>query len=90
MVFAYSDQAHEEVIQGLGERSGADFMLMGAKTMVKTTKPHITVCAVRTAVAIPDHAHDHQSPKSERTRRFDPPPHALWRLVKQKAQRLPS
>ncbi|HNU54185.1 MAG TPA: cyclic 2,3-diphosphoglycerate synthase [Candidatus Syntrophosphaera sp.] len=51
VVFAYSDQAHEEVMHkaSLVNAVGADFMLMGAKsTMVKTTKPLITVCAVRT------------------------------------------
>nr|HPH61762.1 GTPase [Candidatus Syntrophosphaera sp.] len=51
VVFAYSDQPHEEVMHkaSLVNAVGADFMLMGAKsTMVKTTKPLITVCAVRT------------------------------------------
>ena len=51
VVFAYSDQPHEEVMHkaSLVNGVGADFMLMGAKsTMVKTTKPLITVCAVRT------------------------------------------
>ncbi len=51
VVFAYSDQPHEEVMHkaSLVNAVGADFMLMGAKsTMVKTSKPLITVCAVRT------------------------------------------
>ncbi len=51
VVFAYSDQPHEEVMHkaSLVNAVGADFMLMGANTtMVKTTKPLITVCAVRT------------------------------------------
>ncbi|MDD4224515.1 MAG: cyclic 2,3-diphosphoglycerate synthase [Candidatus Cloacimonetes bacterium] len=51
VVFAYSDQPHEEVMHkaSLVNAVGADFMLMGAKnTMIKTSKPLITVCAVRT------------------------------------------
>ncbi len=51
VVFAYSDQPHEEVMHkaSLVNAVGADFMLMGAQsTMVKTSKPLITVCAVRT------------------------------------------
>ena len=51
VVFAYSDQAHEIVMHkaSLVNACGADFMLMGTKnTMIKTNKPLITVCAVRT------------------------------------------
>ena len=51
VVFAYSDQPHEVVMHkaSLVNALGADFMLMGANnTMVKTTKPLVTVCAVRT------------------------------------------
>lgn len=51
VVFAYSDQPHENVMHkaSLVNACGADFMLMGARnTMVKTTKPLVTVCAVRT------------------------------------------
>lgn len=51
VVFAYSDQPHEEVMHkaSLVNALGPDFMLMGAKTtMIKTTKPLITVCSVRT------------------------------------------
>jgi len=50
-VFAYSDQPHEVVMHkaSLVNATGADFMLMGARnTMVKTSKPLVTVCAVRT------------------------------------------
>ncbi len=51
VVFAYSDQPHEVVMNkgALVNAAGADFMMMGAKnTMVKTTKPLVTVCAART------------------------------------------
>ncbi len=51
VVFAYSDVPHERVMHNasLVNATGADFMLMGAaNTMVKTTKPLVTVCAVRT------------------------------------------
>jgi predicted GTPase len=51
VVFAYSDQPHEVVMHkaSLVNATGADFMLMGARnTMVKTSKPLVTVCAVRT------------------------------------------
>lgn len=51
VVFAYSDQPHEVVMNkaSLVNAVGADFMLMGAKnTTVKTTKPLVTICAVRT------------------------------------------
>jgi predicted GTPase len=51
VVFAYSDQPHEVVMHkaSLVNACGADFILMGTKnTMIKTSKPLITVCAVRT------------------------------------------
>ncbi len=51
VVFAYSDVPHLEVMHraSLVNALGPDFVLMGAKsTMVKSTKPVISVCAVRT------------------------------------------
>ena len=51
VILAYSDLRHEEVGNkaALINAMGADFMMMGAKnTMIKTTKPLVTVCAVRT------------------------------------------
>jgi len=51
VVFAYSDVSHLEVMHraSLVNALGADFLLMGARsTMVKSTKPVISVCAVRT------------------------------------------
>ncbi len=51
VIFAYSDVTHERVMHNasLVNAHGADFMLMGAnQTRVKTTKPLVTVCAVRT------------------------------------------
>lgn len=51
VVFAYSDQPHEVVMNkgAIVNAAGADFMMMGiATTSVKTTKPLITVCAART------------------------------------------
>lgn len=51
VVLAYSDLPHEVVMNkaSLVTAAGADFMLMGAKnTMVKTSKPLVTICAVRT------------------------------------------
>jgi len=51
VIFAYSDTSHETVMH-LASRviaAGADYTLMGTKrTMVKSTKPVIAVCAVRT------------------------------------------
>lgn len=50
-VFSYSDIAHQDVMH-LAARvnaAGADFRLLGTKaTMIKSTKPVISVCAVRT------------------------------------------
>ncbi|HOV16192.1 MAG TPA: cyclic 2,3-diphosphoglycerate synthase [Candidatus Cloacimonadota bacterium] len=50
VVFAYSDQPHIEVMHkgAIVNAAGADFMMMGANTMIKTDKPLVTVCAVRT------------------------------------------
>jgi predicted GTPase len=51
VVFAYSDVPHVEVMHkaALVNALGPDFVMMGAKaTMVKSTKPVISVCAVRT------------------------------------------
>ncbi len=51
VVFAYSDQPHEVVMNkgAMVNAAGADFMMMGtANTMVKTTKPLVTICAART------------------------------------------
>lgn len=51
VVFAYSDVSHEYVMHkaSIVMANGADFWLMGPEsTMVKSTKPVISVCAVRT------------------------------------------
>lgn len=51
VIMAYSDQPHEAVMNkaALVNAAGADFMMMGTtNTMVKTTKPLVTICAVRT------------------------------------------
>jgi predicted GTPase len=61
VVFAYSDVPHEYVMHkaSLVNACGADFRLMGAKaTQLKSDKPVISVCAVRTG-----------SGKSQTTRR---------------------
>jgi len=61
VVFAYSDVPHEYVMHkaSMVNAAGADFRLMGTKyTQVKSTKPVISVCAVRTG-----------SGKSQTTRR---------------------
>jgi predicted GTPase len=51
VVFAYSDVSHEQVMHA-GSRAmaaGADFKLIGpAASMLKSTKPVVAVCAVRT------------------------------------------
>ncbi len=50
-VMAYSDLPHEEVMHkaSICNAAGADFWLMGVgQTMLKSTKPVIAVCAVRT------------------------------------------
>jgi predicted GTPase len=51
VVFAYSDIPNSYVMQkaAIVNASGADFVLMGTKdTMIKSAKPVIAVCAVRT------------------------------------------
>jgi predicted GTPase len=51
VVFAYSDIAHEEVMHKASAvlAQGADFVLLGpGRTMLKSTVPVISVCAVRT------------------------------------------
>lgn len=51
VVFSYSDVAHDYVMHraSLSIALNADFMLLGAqKTMLKSTRPVISVCAVRT------------------------------------------
>lgn len=61
VVFAYSDVSHEYVMHKASEvlAAGADFRLMGVRgTQLKSNKPVISVCAVRTG-----------SGKSQTTRR---------------------
>ena len=61
MIFAYSDVPHEYVMHkaSIVLAAGADFRLMGPKsTQIKSTKPVVSVCAVRTG-----------SGKSQTTRR---------------------
>lgn len=61
VVFAYSDVPHEYVMHKASTvlAAGADFRLMGLKnTQIKSTKPVVSVCAVRTG-----------SGKSQTTRR---------------------
>ena len=51
VVFAYSDVPHEYVMHkcSLVNAAGPHFVLMGAEeTMIKSTKPVVSVCAVRT------------------------------------------
>ena len=51
VVFAYSDVAHEQVIHRAARilAAGADFTLLGPdSTMLKSNKPVVAVCAVRT------------------------------------------
>jgi len=53
VIFAYSDVSHEYVMHkaSIATAAGADFRLMGPKsTMLKSTKPVVAVCAVRTGV----------------------------------------
>jgi predicted GTPase len=61
VIFAYSDVTHEYVMHkaALVNSLGADFRLMGTRnTQVKSTKPVVSICAVRTG-----------SGKSQTTRR---------------------
>jgi len=51
VVFSYSDQPHEAVMNkgAIVNAAGADFMMMGTRhTMIKTGKPLVTICASRT------------------------------------------
>jgi predicted GTPase len=51
VVFAYSDVSHLHVMNraSLVNAAGADFLLLGAETtMIRSTKPVVSVCAVRT------------------------------------------
>ncbi len=51
VIFAYSDVSHETVMHraSVALAAGADFRLMGPRaTMVKSTKPVVAICAVRT------------------------------------------
>lgn len=53
VVFAYSDVAHVDVMHkaSVALAAGADFELIGAeRTMLPSTKPVISICAVRTGV----------------------------------------
>ncbi len=62
VVFAYSDVTHETVMHKASQvmAAGADFRLLGPKsTQLKSTKPVVSVCAVRTG-----------SGKSQTTRRI--------------------
>lgn len=61
VIFAYSDVTHETVMHKASavNAAGADFRLMGtATTQIKSTKPVVSVCAIRTG-----------SGKSQTTRR---------------------
>jgi predicted GTPase len=61
VIFAYSDVSHETVMHKASSvlAAGADFRLMGMKsTQIKSTKPVVSICAVRTG-----------SGKSQTTRR---------------------
>jgi predicted GTPase len=51
VVFAYSDVSHEQVMHAASRAlaAGADFKLLGPKaTMLESTRPVVSVCAVRT------------------------------------------
>ena len=51
VVFSYSDITHTEVMHkaSIVTAAGADFMIAGAQyTMIESSKPVISVCAVRT------------------------------------------
>ena len=53
VIFAYSDIKHEDVMHKASTvlAAGADFRMMGPEnTSVKSTKPVISICAVRTGV----------------------------------------
>ena len=83
VVFSYSDLSHVDVMHkgAIVNAAGADFKMMGmARTAVKSTKPVIGICAIRTGCG-----------KSQTTRRVAEilkgagkksscysSPHALW------------
>jgi predicted GTPase len=51
VVFSYSDISHESVMHkaSIASVNGANFVLLGNdKTMIKSTKPVVSVCAIRT------------------------------------------
>ncbi len=51
VVFAYSDISHETVMHKASRvlAQGADFQLLGAHaTMIRSSKPVVSICAVRT------------------------------------------
>ena len=51
VIFAYSDVSHEDVMHraSIALAAGADFTLMGPRsTMIQSSKPVVSVCAVRT------------------------------------------
>lgn len=50
VVFSYSDVPHERVMHAasIALANGADFLLLGTSTYIKSRKPVIAVCAVRT------------------------------------------
>ncbi len=51
VVFAYSDVSHEQVMHAASRAmaAGADFELLGpARTMIESSRPVVSVCAVRT------------------------------------------
>lgn len=53
VIFAYSDISHEDIMHKASTvlSTGADFRLMGPEnTSIKSTKPIVSVCAVRTGV----------------------------------------
>lgn len=53
VIFAYSDISHEDIMHKASTvlSAGADFRLMGPEnTSIKSTKPIVSVCAVRTGV----------------------------------------
>ncbi len=73
VVFAYSDVSHEYVMHQGSKvlAAGADYRLMGAKhTMLKSSKPVVAVCAVRTG-----------SGKSQTTRRVSDVLQAMGKKV---------
>ena len=82
VVFAYSDVPYEYVMHrsALVNALGADFRLLGPEhTMVKSTKPVIAVCAVRTGGGKNQTTRKIQTMLREAGMRvgIHPPPHAL-------------